>query len=129
MEGYLSVPGLRAEVSRGWIPASSLRSDDGYPVRFLDYDGLTIGSLSRLAPDEIERRAESFEGMEKSDKPGRHRARTVLRDESGRHLFVSSSGDGYLFELTPPSESEMESSLEEIHELWNLMMRSVKLQG
>lgn len=128
MEGYLTVPGLRAEVSSGWIPASSLRSADGYPVRFLNFDGLTIGSLTRLGADEIERRAESFEGMEESNKPGRHGARRVLRDESGRQLFVSSSGDGYLFELTPPSESEMATSLEEILELWNLMMRSVKLQ-
>ena len=53
VEGALIVPGLIADIPRGWSPAASLRSRDGYPVRIVDGDGETIGALDRLDASEI----------------------------------------------------------------------------
>ena len=127
MAGYLTVPGLRAEVSRGWIPAASLRSENGYPVRFVDERGLTVGLMIRIESAEMTARAESLASLAPLDKPGRFRAATVYRDDDRSYLFVAESGHGYLFELRPPDSSATESSRDEIHDLWDLMMRSVRL--
>ena len=126
MEGYLTVPGLRAEVSRGWVPAASLRSENGYPVRFVDEDGLTVGLLTRIDPEEMKAREAVVASLIAVDKPGRFRAVAVYRDAERTHLFVAASGEGYLFELRKARKSE--STLEEVQELWDLMMRSVRLR-
>jgi len=126
MEGYLTVPGLRAEVSRGWVPAASLRSENGYPIRFVDEDGLTVGLLTRIDPEEMKAREAVVASLIAVDKPGRFRAVAVYRDAERTHLFVAASGEGYLFELRKARKSE--STLEEVQELWDLMMRSVRLR-
>ncbi len=126
VEGVLSVPGMSAEVSLGWLPAASLRSEDGYPVRIVDYEGNTIGSLHRVAPDELETAlARLGQGVE-SDKPGRHRAAKVIHDASGTHLFLAVEGHGFRFERAADTEPQAQ---DEIRELWDLMMRSVRLQA
>jgi hypothetical protein len=128
MDGYLTVPGLRVEVSRGWAPAASLRSERGYPIRFIDEAGLTVGLLTRIDPEEMKAREESLAALTPLDKPGRFRATRVYRDNDRSHLFVAESGHAYLFELTPRDPSRSDTSLDEIHDLWDLMMRSVRLR-
>ncbi|HXV77625.1 MAG TPA: hypothetical protein VD788_15030 [Candidatus Polarisedimenticolaceae bacterium] len=124
VEGYLSTPGLRAEVSLGISPAASLRSVDGYPIRFLSEEGDEVGSLVRLAAEEVETERESLAALTESDKPGRHRAARVLRDEADNWLFLAPAGHGFLFEFTGGT-SERSA---ELLELWELMIRSVRLQ-
>jgi hypothetical protein len=127
MEGYLTVPGLRAEVSRGWMPAASLRSEDGYPIRFVDMTGRTVGVLTRIDVETMKNREASLGALTSVDKPGRFRAERVYRDEDRSRLFVSPEGHGFLFELTPPGPSAPRSAVDELHDLWDLMMRSVRL--
>jgi hypothetical protein len=126
MEGYLTVPGLRAEVSRGWVPAASLRSEDGYPIRFVDEDGLTVGLMTRIDSEEMKAREAVVASLTAVDKPGRFRAVAVYRDVEQTHLFVAPSGEGYLFELRDVGKSA--STPEQVRELWDLMMRSVRLR-
>jgi len=126
MEGYLTVPGLRAEVSRGWVPAASLRSKNGYPIRFVDEDGLTVGLMTRVDSEEMNARQAAVASLTPLDKPGRFRAVAVYLDADRTHLFVAASGEGYLFELRNSGKSG--STPEQLHELWDLMMRSVRLR-
>ena len=35
---------------------ASLRSEDGYPIRFVDEDGLTVGVMSRIDAEEMKDR-------------------------------------------------------------------------
>jgi hypothetical protein len=128
MSGYLTVPGLRAEISQGWVPAASLRSENGYPVRFVDERGLTVGLMTRIESAEMAERAESLAALTPLDKPGRFRAVKVYRDDDRSYLFVAEPGHGYLFELTSPDPSASESSLDKVYDLWDLMMRSVRLR-
>jgi hypothetical protein len=128
MEGFLTVPGLRLEVSRGWVPLASLRSEDGYPIRFVDETGTTIGLLTRVGPDEMKERESALAVLTPLEKPGRFRAAAVYRDQDRTQLFVASSGEGYLFELVNSASRPAEASGEEIDELWDLMLRSVRLR-
>ena len=128
MEGFLTVPGLRAEVSRGWFPAASLRSEDGYPIRFVDDDGVTVGVMNRIDPEDLKARESMLARLTPLEKPGRFRAASVYRDTDRTHLFVAESGEGFLFEMGRPGTSDSKSSLERTRELWDLMMRSVRLR-
>lgn len=128
VEGHLTAPGLRAEISRGWVPAASLRSEDGYPIRFIDDSGLTIGLMNRIDPEEMKARQNALSNLTPLDKPGRFRAAAVYRDVDQTYLFVAVTGEGYLFELKSPGSSESAASLDDVHKLWDLMMRSVRLQ-
>jgi len=128
MEGFLTVPGLRLEVSRGWIPLASLRSEDGYPIRFVDEMGTTIGLLTRIDPDEMKARESALSVLTPLEKPGRFRAAAVYRDEDRTQLFVATSGEGYLFELVRSPSEGAESVDDETDELWDLMLRSVRLR-
>ena len=128
MEGHLTTPGVRAEISRGWVPAASLRSEDGYPIRFIDESGMTIGLMNRIDPEEMKARQSALSNLTPLDKPGRFRAAAVYRDVDQTYLFMAAMGEGYLFELKSPASSESDSSLDDVHKFWDLMMRSVRLQ-
>jgi hypothetical protein len=129
VEGYLTTPGLRAEVSVGISPAASLRSSNGYPIRFTTDDGLDVGSLVRLDRAEVEGSAELLDGLTELEKPGRYRASRVLRDEDGSYLFVAPDGHGFLFDFAQASEEKDKADERRLAELWDLMMRSVRLRG
>lgn len=119
-QGFLSAPGLRVEVPLGWFPAASLRSRDGYPVRFLETSGKTRGLLTRFDADQLAGITPGSEGWLESDHPGRHRAARELYKESGERLFVAREGHGFLFE---PAETDGEDA----HELWGRLVESVQL--
>jgi hypothetical protein len=129
LEGYLRAPGLALEVSRGWFPAASLRSDNGYPVRFLTEEGRTVGVLVRVQPEAVGRSIGEIEGLVEEEKPGRHRASRVVHDGEDNYLFVApGDGHGFLFEFSPPSGASAKE-IGEWRELWRLMVRSVRLDG
>jgi hypothetical protein len=119
-QGYLSVPGMRFELPLGWFPAASLRSRDGYPVRFLDESGQTLGLLDRVDSDELQEIVPGSGGWVESERPRRHRAGRVLSRESGLTLFVASEGHAFLFE--PADELDTEA-----RGLWERLLESVQL--
>jgi len=119
-QGYLSVPGMRAEVPLGWFPAASLRSRDGYPIRFQDRSGATRGTLSLLDADDAAQIAAGSGGWLESDHPGRHRAHRELYQESGERLYVAREGHGFLFEPADTSEGDA-------RELWERLAESAQL--
>jgi hypothetical protein len=119
-QGYLSVPGMRAEIPLGWFPAASLRSRDGYPVRFVDSSGGTRGSVIRLDAEGASRFAAGSDGWLESDHPGRHRAALELYRESGERLFVAREGHGFLFE---PGDTTGDDA----RELWERLTESAQL--
>jgi hypothetical protein len=108
------------EIPLGWFPAASLRSRDGYPVRFVDSDGITRGLLNRIDPDAAEQFVAGTEGWVDSDHPGRHRAARELFKASGERLFVAREGHGFLFE---PGDT----SPEDARELWDRLVESAQL--
>lgn len=116
-QGYLSAPGLRVEIPLGWFPAASLRSRDGYPVRFVEASGETRGLLTRLDAGQL---PPGPEGWLESDHPGRHRAEREWYMESGERLFVAREGHGFLFE---PSDI----GSDEASELWRRLVESAQL--
>lgn len=95
-EGYLVVPGLRAQIPQGWYPAASLRSKDGYPIRLVDREGTTLARLSRL--DTSPSTATDAGGWHALKKPGRHRAAEAYADERQAFLFVAREGHAFLLE-------------------------------
>ena len=119
---------MRVEVSKGWFPAASLRSVDGFPVRFLDQQGREVGRLLRLSSEEVSARASSLKQLDETESPKRHRAARVFSDATGDYLFIAPEGHGFLFEFTVSSGQLAETSFEDAQKLWTLMVRSVKLQ-
>jgi hypothetical protein len=118
MEGYLDVPGFRAEVPKGWFPAASLRSHDGYPIRLMDGEGVTRGRLVRLTAGEIPAVAEPSSLWQEMKKPGTHRAESFYQTADGRALFIAREGHAFLLE---PAEADA-------GELWRLLVQSIQLQ-
>jgi hypothetical protein len=117
MEGYLRVPGLRAEVPKDWYPAASLRSRDGYPIRFVDRGGETRGTLSRVESEDLSVVGQSFSVSESKRKQG---AKAVRERADGARLFVSREGHGFLFE---PAEFGGTDA----REAWLLLLDSVQV--
>jgi len=121
VEGYLDVPGFRAEVPKGWFPAASLRSHDGYPIRLVDGEGVTRGRLLRLTAAEIPPVAEPSSVWQEIEKPGRHRAERLYKSADGSALFLAREGHAFLLE--PGTAVEADAG-----ELWRLLVQSVALQ-
>jgi hypothetical protein len=121
VEGYLEVPGLRLEVPTGWFPSASLRSHDGYPIRFFDGDGITRGMLNRLSPDEWQAVGELEPQWKEKKKIGMHRAEHVYATEEGSYLLIAKQGHAFLVE-----PREMTSP--DARELWQLLVQSIQLQ-
>jgi len=120
VEGYLRVPGLRAEVSRGFLPVASLRSTDGYPVRFQDEEGRPIATLRPLSPADVSAWIAGRPGLADLPKPGRYRATRVLADSGRAHLFVAAEGHAFVCEIEPQATAA-------VRERWRIMMESVRL--
>jgi hypothetical protein len=121
VEGYLEVPGLRAEVPSGWFPAASLRSHDGYPIRILDDDGEARGSLTRLTAEELPSVTDPSVGWQAMKKPATHRAEQVYFTDGDSYLFLAKEGHAFLIE---PREAAGPNA----RELWRLLVQSVQLQ-
>lgn len=119
MEGYLRTPGLRAEVPKGWFPAASLRSRNGYPIRFLERSGRTRGTVTRLEADEVPPASES-EGWSPEEHAGRHGASAAWNQATGAQLLVAPEGHAYLFDPEDVGSAET-------REAWRLMLDSVQL--
>jgi len=122
-EGFLSVPGMRAEVPKGWFPAAALRSSDGFPIRLTDRAGQEVGTLIRLALDELPPIGEGA-AAEWTEVPrrGRKRSARVHRRADGACLLVSSAGYAFLF--TPGVRD-----VKDWEELWERMLASAQLTG
>jgi hypothetical protein len=115
-EGFLEAPGLRAEVPRDWYPAASLRSSDGFPIRFVE--GSTAhGRLIRLAPDELPPLGEASDWAAVEWKGARVGA-AYTRDD-GSYLLVTREGYAFLFEAGTLEEED--------RELWDRMVTSIRL--
>jgi hypothetical protein len=128
VEGNLAAPGLAVEVGLGLFPAASLRSHDGYPVRFLDERGMTVGSVVRVPAEHIAAARAEHDGLVELDKPGRHRAARVLHDADETYLFVAPGEDhAFLFEFSPPAGAPAKDA-QRWRELWSVMLRSVRLK-
>jgi hypothetical protein len=121
VEGYLHVPGLRADVARGLVPSASLRSSDGYPVRFQDEEGRALATLRHLRASEVGPWIAGRAGIVELPKPARYRASRVVTDGGGAQLFIDDAGQGFVFELEPETSSPM-------RERWRIMMDSVRLE-
>jgi len=95
--GILWLPGLRTEVPKGWVPLATLRSSDGYPIRFVADTGATVARLERLeanelpSPDELEREWETVTEFRLRRAAGVHRS-------GDRYLVLSAGGYGFLYE-------------------------------
>ena len=117
-EGYLTVPGLRAELPKGWWPSASLRSSAGYPVRLVDQGGRSLGILTRLEADETLEVSEEGSEWVAQRRPGKHRSAALYRREDGSYLYVAKEGHAFLFR---PLEDQAEA------ETWKRMMQSIQL--
>jgi hypothetical protein len=106
-EGHLTAPGLRAEVPKDWFPLASLRSRDGYPVRFTDATGATRGALVRLSAEELPATDDPEAGWVEDEHPGRHRAVQVFNSADGTLLLIAKEGHGFIlapYDLTDPDD-------------------------
>jgi len=118
-EGFLSVPGLRMEVPKGWFPAAALRSQDGFPVRLVDRNGVEVGLLSRLSGDELPEAGEAS-GWIRAARKGRRRGAAVYRRVDGACLVVWTPGEAYLF---APGANDVKDWAE----LWERMVGSAQV--
>jgi hypothetical protein len=119
-EGHLTAPGLRAEVPKGWFPLASLRSRDGYPVRFMDSSGETRGALVRLSDDELPATDDPEGGWVEDEHPGRHRAVKVFTLPDGTLLLIAKEGHGFIlapYDLTDEND----------HARWKRLVESMQL--
>ena len=119
IEGFLIVPGLRAELPRNWWPSTALRSEAGFPVTFVDRQGENFGQLMRLTPDEAAGYDWSTADWQVVERAGRQGAAARYLHESGISAFVAKEGHAYLFR---PFEGVGES------DAWRLMLQSVQLE-
>jgi hypothetical protein len=120
-EGYLSVPGLRAAMPKGWFPAASLRSRNGFPIRFVDDNGRTRGRLQRLDVGDLPPLNDPSSGWQEMEKPAVHRAAGLYSTEQGKRLYVAGDGHAFLFEPEAVDSPDL-------REKWQLLVDSVQLQ-
>lgn len=118
-EGYLVVPGLRAELPRGWFPVASLRSRDGFPVGIVTPEGERAGQLRRISPGDPVLEETSAGDWEPVGKPSRNRAEAVYRSTGGSVLYLGRAGTGFL--LTPET-AEMAAGNE-----WKRLTEGIQL--
>jgi len=96
-EGYLSVPGLRLELPVGWWPKAALRSENGFPVRFLDETRRTVGWVDRLEKENrLIGSAESM-GWKPVKRAARFHATKAYEKENGSRLLVAHEGHAFVF--------------------------------
>lgn len=120
-EGTLIVPGLAADLPKGWFPAVALRSSDGYPIRILDSTGATVGKLTRL-DGESRRPDPDAEGSpwRQVKRLGGGRTASVWRHSDGSYHFEGK--DGQRFELSYNGGTDPQ-----VAEMWRRLAESVRL--
>ena len=119
-EGSLIVPGLVAELPRGWFPAASLRSSDGYPVRIVDSDGASVGQLRKLAQGDLPPTGEQESGWLPVRRSAGARSAAVFRHADGSYLYVSKDGQAFELRLIDGGGGELP-------EMWKRLAESVRL--
>ncbi len=97
-EGYLTVPGLRLELPRGWFPVTTLRAEDGFPVTLVDGHGKEVGRLLRLPYGSEDLAAKGWVALRR---PTPRKPTAVYRRADGARLYGTAEGRGIL--LVPNS--------------------------
>jgi hypothetical protein len=110
------------EVPLGWFPAASLRSRNGYPIRFLDRSGETLATLTRLDAAKLPDVGNASSGWTRNERPGRNRAEESWSTGSGARLLIAREGHGFLFEPEWPEARAAPSA-----ESWKRLLASVQL--
>ena len=118
VEGYLTVPGLRLELPRGWWPVAALRSRDGFPVDLLGPEGSIVG---RIEPAETVDLPADGSGWERSANPRRYGATAVWHKPDGESLFLGR--DGPAIRVVPVDLSA------ESRAAWDRMLESALVPG
>lgn len=95
LEGYLTVPGLRLDIPRGWIAISTLRSDDGFPVTLIDGRRELMGRLLRIASEPDALAAPSGSGWVVVKRPTARKPLAIYRHAGGESVFLTGDGIGY----------------------------------
>ncbi|MDH3627537.1 MAG: hypothetical protein OES25_07760 [Acidobacteriota bacterium] len=120
-DGTLDAPGITMEIPRGWFPAASLRSADGYPVRLIDQEGNSLGRLVRVDPAEVAAlRADELRGWTPVSSRGSGQRATAHRGADGALLVVSKAGHGFLLEA--------DGERAELRPMWERLVGSVRLR-
>jgi len=101
MEGYLSMPGLKVELPKGWWPSASLRSRAGYPIRLITRSGKTMGRILRYEAAEVAGLVAAEDaGWAENPRAGVHRAsRAYNRGSDDARLYVAREGHAFVFEI------------------------------
>ncbi len=120
VEGYLEVPGLRAEIPKGWFPAASLRSRNGFPIRFVDEGGRSRGVLVRVEGGDLPELDDPETGWRKMERAAAHRAAGLYSTEQGRMIYLAKEGHAFLFEPEAVDSSDL-------HERWRFLLESIQL--
>jgi len=109
-EGFLTVPGLRLTLPKGWIPVTTLRSEFGFPITVLDGRRQVVARLERLPQDspELVPQGGSAEWLAVT-RPSSRKRGAVYRRADGARLFVTAAGHGILL---LPELPEMEGRTE-----------------
>lgn len=115
IEGFLSVPGLRAELPRSWEAAANLRTEDGFPVTVVDREGRILGRLSRV---EAQTRPPGPDWSPHKN-PRVFRASAVFVKPDGSRFYIAGEGPAFLLEPLPGAAID--------RELWDRLADSVTL--
>lgn len=118
-EGTFEAPGMTMEMPRGWYPAASLRSIDGYPVRLIDENGSAVGSLRRLDSKAVAVVQSEASTWAEVQSRGSGQRKGAYRREDGALLLIAKRGHGFL--LKPESDGDLPP-------LWERLVESVQLR-
>jgi hypothetical protein len=94
VHGYLTAPGLRAELPPGWWPIASLKTADGFPISIVDKEGAQVARLDRI-PSPKEPPGPGWTAL---PRPSARNARAVYAGANGAHLYVAREGHAFLLE-------------------------------
>jgi hypothetical protein len=97
-QGYLEVPGLRAEIPKGWEPVANVRTETGFPVSIVDGEGRVIGRLMMVEKTTQELPPRDSEGWVALKRPSLYRAASAYKKADGSLLLVDRDGGGFLLE-------------------------------
>ena len=117
--GFLSAPGFRLEVPKGWTPNATLRSEDGYPILVLAESGDLVARVVRLEKGDPRLTPAESEGWTPRRRPGSQRAAAAYVKTNGTAVFVAPEGHGFLLEPDPDAKIDAD--------VWERMLGSVSL--
>lgn len=117
--GFLSGPGFRLEVPKGWTPNATLRSENGYPILIVTESGRTVARIVRLEAGDPLLTPSEEEGWAPRKRAGSQRAAAAYVKKGGTAVFVAPEGHGFLLEPEPDAEVDAD--------VWERMLGSVGL--